>query len=209
VTKILLADDHPLVRQGLRRVLERERGFEIVAEVSDGAEAVEQVEAHDVDLAILDVAMERMTGLQAAEIIAKRHPRTRVLLLSMYDNDQYLFAAVRAGASGYILKSVADEEVVDACRAVLNGQGFLYPSTVGARTRELLERGGTESALTPREEEILKLVAEGHSSQTIAGMLFISVKTVERHRANIGDKLGIRDRVGLTRYAIRHGLAEP
>jgi DNA-binding NarL/FixJ family response regulator len=213
-TRILLADDHPLVRRGLRQVIEREPGFEVVAEASDGAEAVEKAEHSDVDLAILDVAMPRMTGLQAADQLAKRRPQTRVLLLSMYDNDQYLLAAARAGAAGYLLKSVADEQVVQACRDVLAGRPFLHPESVGTRTRQQLERirdGVDEPAgpLTPREAEVLKLVAEGHSSSEIAEILVISVKTVERHRANISDKLGIRDRVGLTRYAIREGLAEP
>lgn len=212
-TRILLADDHPLVRRGLRQVIEREPGLKVVAEASDGAEALEKAVAEEIDLAILDVAMPRMTGLQAAEQLARRRPQTRVLLLSMYDTDQYLFAAVRVGAAGYLLKSMADEEVVAACHAALRGQGFLYPSGTGARTREHLERlsRGEDAGdvLTPRELEVLKLVAEGHSSQEIAATLVISIKTVERHRANIIEKLGVRDRVGLTRYAIRRGLIEP
>jgi DNA-binding NarL/FixJ family response regulator len=212
--RILLADDHPLVRRGLRQVLEKEPGLVVVAEAADGAEAVEQAVREEVDLAILDVAMPRMTGLQAAEQLAKRRPQTRVLILSMYDTEQYLFAAARAGAAGYLLKSVADEEVVDACRAVLGGGPFLYPSGLGARARERLERLalGAEAAddvLTAREREVLKLVAEGYSSLQIAEALLISIKTVERHRANMIEKLGIRDRVGLTRYAIRRGLVEP
>jgi DNA-binding NarL/FixJ family response regulator len=213
--RILLADDHPLVRRGLRQVIEREADLEVVAEASNGAEAVEKAENAQVDLAILDVAMPRMTGLQAAHQLAKRRPQTRVLMLSMYDNDQYLLAAARAGAAGYLLKSLADEQVVQACRHVLAGTPFLYPENVGTRTREQLERirkGADyrqDGPLTPREAEVLKLVAEGHSSSDIANLLVISVKTVERHRANISDKLGIRDRVGLTRYAIRQGFTEP
>lgn len=214
MTRILLADDHALVRRGLRQVIELEPDLTVVAEAADGAEAVAKAEAEDVDLAILDIAMPRMTGLQAAEQLAKRRPGTRVILLSMYDTDQYLFAAVRSGAAGYLLKSMADEEIVDACRAAISGQPFLYPATAGKRTRERLERlRGTDQdeprVLTPREVEVLKLVAEGHSSQAIASTLVISLKTVERHRANIIEKLGIRDRVALTRYAIRQGLVEP
>jgi len=213
-TRILLADDHPLVRRGLRQVIEREPGFEVVAEAADGAEAVEKAESAEVDLAILDFAMPRMTGLQAADQLAKRRPQTRVLLLSMYDNDQYLLAAARAGAAGYLLKSVADDQVVQACKAVLAGRPFLYPDTVGPRTRAQLRRiregrDRGEGPLTAREVEVLKLVAEGHSSQDIAELLVISIKTVERHRANIGEKLDIHDRVALTRYAIRRGLTEP
>ncbi|HEY3542472.1 MAG TPA: response regulator transcription factor [Gaiellaceae bacterium] len=213
-TRILLADDHALVRRGLRQVIEKEPGLEVVAEASDGAEAVAKAEAADVDLAILDIAMPRMTGLQAAEQLAQRRPRTRVILLSMYDTDQYMLAAARIGAAGYLLKSMADEEIVDACHAVVRGRRFLYPATVGARTRERLERlqrgeDADAEVLTPRELEVLKLVGEGHSSRAIADTLVISIKTVEHHRANILEKLGVHDRVGLTRYAIRRGLVEP
>jgi DNA-binding NarL/FixJ family response regulator len=213
-TRILLADDHPLVRRGLRQVIEREPGLKVVAEASDGAEALRKAVTEEIDLAILDVAMPRMTGLQAAEQLARRRPQTRVLLLSMYDTDQYFFAAARAGASGYLLKSMADEEVVAACHAALRGESFLHPPGIGVRAREYLdhlsrgERVG-DDVLTPRELEVLKLVAEGHSSHEIAAILVISIKTVERHRANVIDKLGVRDRVGLTRYAIRRGLIEP
>ncbi len=213
-TRILLADDHTLVRRGLRLILDAERDLEVVAEAGDGAEAVGRALATEVDLAILDVAMPRRTGLQAAQQLAKRAPKVRVLMLSMYDNEQYLFEALKAGASGYVLKSVADRDLVEACRATMRGEPFLYPGAVTALIRDYLERGraGEEmpgDLLTPRESEILKLVAEGHSSREIAETLVISVKTVERHRANILEKLGMRDRVELTRYAIRRGLVEP
>jgi len=212
--RILVADDHPLVRSGLRQVIDREPDLAVVAEAADGAEAVERALAEEVDLAILDVAMPRLTGLQAAEELARRRPETVIVMLSMYDNEQYLLAAVRAGASGYLLKSVADEQVVAACRAVLRGERFLYPTTASARTRKYLEQldqgeVAPRDVLTRRESEVLKLVAEGRSSKEIAATLVISTKTVDRHRANIIEKLGVRDRVGLTRYAIREGLSEP
>jgi DNA-binding NarL/FixJ family response regulator len=210
--RILIADDHPLVRRGLRQVIEREPDLEVVAEAADGAEAVEKALAENVDLAILDVAMPRLTGLQAAEQLSKRSPSTRILLLSMYDTDQYLLAAHRVGVAGYLLKSLADEEVVAACRAVLRGESFVYHAAAARRIRELLVKvgdGSDATVLTSREREVLKLVAEGYSSRAIASTLVISPKTVEHHRANIIRKLGIRDRVDLTRYAIRHGLAEP
>jgi DNA-binding NarL/FixJ family response regulator len=212
-TRILIADDHALVRRGLRLVLDQEPDMRVVAEATDGAEAVEGALDPGVDLAILDVAMPRLTGIQAARELARRRPELKMLMLSMYDNEQFLFEALRAGASGYVLKSGADRDIVDACRATMRGQPFLYPSAVTALVRDFVDRGAGEDAsfdpLTPRELEILKLIAEANTSREIADTLVISVKTVERHRANIMEKLGMRDRVELTRYAIRRGLIEP
>jgi DNA-binding NarL/FixJ family response regulator len=210
VTRILIADDHGIVRSGLRRVLDAQSDLRVVAEAVDGAEAVEKALAEDVHLAILDVSMPRMTGIQAATELTKRKPELRVLMLSMYDSEQYLFEALRAGASGYVLKSGADEDIVDACRAAMRGESFLYPSAVNTLIRDYIERGEQEQPdiLTPRELEVLKLIAEAQTSKQIAEQLVISVKTVERHRQNILDKLGLRDRVELTRYAIRRGLIQ-
>jgi DNA-binding NarL/FixJ family response regulator len=212
VTRILLADDHAVVRKGLRLVLDAEPDLEVVAEASDGAEAVELALAEDVQLVILDVTMPRLTGIQAARELAERRPEVRTLMLSMHDNEQYFFEALKAGASGYVLKSAADRDLVEACRATMRGEPFLYPAAVTALIRDHLERGRENAdaeVLTPRELEVLKLVAEAHSSKEIAALLVISIKTVERHRANILQKLGMRDRVQLTRYAIRRGLVEP
>ena len=209
-TKILLADDHALVRRGLRLILDAEPDLTVVAEAADGAEAVALVGEGGIDLAILDIAMPRMTGLQAAREISARTPDVRILLLSMYDNEQYLFEALKAGASGYVLKSVADQDLLAACRATMRGEPFLYPAAVTALIRDHLRRDSVpERILTPREEEIVKLVAEGNSTKEIADLLVISAKTVDRHRANILAKLGMRDRLALTRYAIREGLVEP
>jgi DNA-binding NarL/FixJ family response regulator len=210
VTRILIADDHSLVRSGLKRVLEAQPDLRVVAEASDGAEAVEKALAEDVDLAILDVSMPRMTGIQAAAELIKRKPDMRLLMLSMYDSEQFLFESLKAGASGYVLKSAADEDIVDAARATMRGESFLYPSAVNTLVRDYVERGAEEQPdiLTPRELEVLKLIAEAHTSKEIAEELVISVKTVERHRQNILDKLGLRDRVELTRYAIRRGLIQ-
>ncbi|MFA1543196.1 response regulator [Actinomadura monticuli] len=212
-TRILLADDHALVRRGLRLILDAEPDMTVVAEASDGAEAIDALAAGGVDLAILDIAMPRMTGLQAAREIARRFPTVRMLILSMYDNEQYLFEALKAGASGYVLKSVADRDLLHAVRAAMRGEPFLYPGAVTALIREYLARDLDDDApggiLTPREEEIIKLIAEGYSSKRIAETLTISVKTVDRHRANILGKLGMRDRLELTKYAIRIGLVEP
>jgi DNA-binding NarL/FixJ family response regulator len=210
VTRVLLADDHPVVRNGLRELLNSEPDFRVVGEVDDGAQAVERALADDVDLVVLDVTMPRMTGLQAARELASRKPGLRILMLSMHENEQFLFEALRAGASGYVLKTAADRDLVNACRATMRGETFLYAGAVAALVREHLDRDATSlDPLTPRELEVVKLVAEGHTSDEIAGMLFISRKTVDRHRANILEKLGMRDRVDLTRYAIRRGLITP
>jgi DNA-binding NarL/FixJ family response regulator len=213
VTRILIADDFVVVRSGLRRLLDAKPDLEVVAEAADGHEAVEIALKEDIDLAILDVSMPRMTGIQAAAELHKRKPEIRVLMLSMHDSEQFLFEALKAGASGYVLKSGADTDIVDACRAAMRGDSFLYPSAVTTLVRDYVERGGRGEeqfdVLTPRELEVLKLIAEAHTSKEIAELLFISIKTVERHRQNILDKLGMRDRVELTRYAIRRGLIQP
>jgi DNA-binding NarL/FixJ family response regulator len=213
VTRILVADDHALVRSGLRQVLDAKPDLEVVAEAEDGAEAVEKALKEDVDLAILDVSMPRMTGIQAAGELHKRKPELKTLMLSMHDSEQFLFEALKAGASGYVLKSGADTDIVDAVRAAMRGESYLYPSAVTTLVRDYVDRGGRGEeqfdVLTPRELEVLKLIAEAYTSQQIADALFISIKTVDRHRQNILEKLGMRDRVELTRYAIRRGLIQP
>jgi DNA-binding NarL/FixJ family response regulator len=213
-TRILLADDHALVRRGVRLILESEPDLTVVAEAGDGAEALALARSHEIDLAVLDVAMPRMTGLQAAREISRRPAAPRILLLSMYDSDQYFFEALKAGACGYVLKSVADRDLVAACRAAVRGEPFIYPDALTALMREYLVRARRGerlpgSILTAREAEVVKLIAEGRSSKEIASLLVISIKTVERHRANILQKLEMRDRTQLTRYAIRTGLVEP
>jgi DNA-binding NarL/FixJ family response regulator len=211
-TRILIADDHPVVLRGLRNVLNAQPDLEVVAEATDGEQALQRaLSEEDLHLAILDISMPRMTGLQAAREITRRRPDLRVLMLSMHDNEQYLFEAIRVGASGYVLKTAVDRDLVEACRAAVRGEPFLYPGAVRALMREYLERasaGETLHELTPREEEVVKLVAEAHTNDEIAELLHISKKTVERHRANVLEKLGMRDRVELTRYAIRRGLVE-
>jgi DNA-binding NarL/FixJ family response regulator len=213
-TRVLLADDHTVVRDGLRTVLDSVPDLEVVAEAADGAEAVELALSEDVELAVLDVSMPRMTGLQAAHELARRKPELRVLILSMHDNEQYFFEALKAGASGYVLKTAANRDLIEACRATMRGEPFLYPAAVRALVRDYLDRASRgeetpEDPLTPRELEIVKLIAEGMTSEEIAEQLVISKKTVDRHRANVLEKLGMRNRVELTRYAIRRGLVEP
>jgi DNA-binding NarL/FixJ family response regulator len=212
--RILLADDHALVRSGLRLILDAEPDLQVVAEAADGHQALAELNRTPADLAILDIAMPRMTGLQAAREINRTHPHVRILILSMYDNEQYFFEALKAGASGYVLKSVADRDLLEACRATLRGEPFLYAGAVTALIRDYLHRARhgealPDTILTPREEEVLKLIAEGYSTREIASTLNISAKTVDRHRTNTLAKLGLRDRLALTRYAIRAGLIEP
>jgi DNA-binding NarL/FixJ family response regulator len=213
-TRILVADDHPIVLRGLKTVLNAQPDCEVVAEARDGEEAVALALTEDIHLAILDISMPRKTGLQAAREITHRKPEVRVLMLSMHDNEQYLFEAIKVGAAGYVLKSAVDRDLVEACRAAMRGEPFLYPGAVRALMREYVERARAGDVLraellTPREEEVVKLVAEAHTNEEIGELLFISKKTVERHRANILEKLGMRDRVELTRYAIRRGLVQP
>jgi len=211
VTRILVADDHPIVRSGLKTVLDAQPDLEVVAEAEDGAEAVKKGLAEDIHLAILDVAMPKLTGVQAAAELHKQRPELKLLMLSMYDSEQFLFESLKAGASGYVLKSDADHDIVDACRRTMRGQSFLYPSAIATLVRDYVKRGRPDEQfdiLTARELQVLKLIAEAHTSKEIAKELVISIKTVERHRQNILDKLGMSDRVELTRYAIRRGLIQ-
>jgi DNA-binding NarL/FixJ family response regulator len=210
--RLLLADDHTLVRSGLRRILDAEPDLEVVAEAADGAEALQLALSHDLELAVLDISMPKLTGLQAARRIREQRPDLQVLILSMHDNEEFFFEAIRAGAAGYVLKTAAEQDLADACRAAVRGEPFLYPGAIGALIRDYLARApgeGPAEELTPRETEVVKLIAEGHTSREIAAVLSISEHTVERHRANVLEKLHLKDRVALTRYAIRRGLVEP
>ena len=209
--RILVADDHGIVRAGIRLLLERQPGLDVVAEADDGVDAVERALAVRPNLCILDVAMPRMTGLQAARAIRSQLPDTRVLMLSMHDDERYLFEALKAGASGYVLKREADQDLVGAGRAVGRGEAFLTNAAERSIIRQWMADGadGPAVALTPREEEVVKLIAEAHTNAQIAETLHVSEKTVESHRANLFCKLGMRDRVELVRYAIRRGLVEP
>jgi DNA-binding NarL/FixJ family response regulator len=210
----LLADDHAVVRRGLRMVLDAEPDLEVVAEAGDGVEAVARGLQGDIDLAIVDISMPRMTGLHVVKELHARRGELSILILSMHQNEQYLYEALKAGASGYVLKTVADRDLVEACRAAMRGEPFLYPGAMTPLIRDYLERARMgeplrDEPLSSREQEVVKLIAEGYSSKQIAQALMISDKTVERHRANVLEKLGMHDRVELTRYAIRRGLVEP
>ena len=211
--RILLADDHAVVRRGLRLVLEAEPDLRVVVEASDGIEAMQAALRHEVDLAILDITMPRLTGLHAARELRRLQPKLRILILSMHENERYLHEAVKAGARGYVAKAAADRDLVEACRAVMRGETFLSTGTTTHLAEDFPYRAEDplhgDDPLSPREEQVAKLVAEGYTSKDIAAALVISEKTVERHRANILEKLDIPGRVELTRYAIRRGLIEP
>jgi len=208
--RILVADDHGIVRSGIKLLLERQADLQVVAEATDGVEAVEQALATHPDLCILDVGMPRKTGLQAAREIRSFLSETRVLMLSMHDDEHYLFEALKAGAAGYVLKREADQDLVGAVRAVGRGEAFLTNAAERSIIRDWMTGNATgpNIPLTPREEEVVKLIAEAHTNAQIAQVLHLAEKTVESHRANVLRKLGMRDRVELVRYAIRRGLVE-
>jgi len=208
--RILIADDHGIVRGGLKLLIERQPDMQVVAEADDGVAAFEQALATRPDLCVLDVSMPRMTGLQAARQIRAHLPETQVLALSMHDDERYVFDALKAGASGYVLKREVDQALLNAIRAVSRGDAFLTNAVERTIVREWMSdsSSGPEEPLTPREQEVLKLISEAFTNKQIAETLHLAEKTVESHRANLLRKLGMRDRVELVRYAIRRGLTE-
>lgn len=208
--RVLIADDHGIVRSGLRMLIDRQRDMSVVAEASDGVDALKMTQAEHPDVAVLDVSMPRMTGLQAAREIRAHSPDTRVLLLSMHDDERYFFEGLQAGAAGYVLKRAADTDLIDALRTVAAGRTFLSDDAQATLMHAWQEgRAEPEDPLTPRELEVVKLIAEAFTNRQIADTLQVSEKTVESHRSNLLAKLGMRDRVELVRYAIRRGLVEP
>jgi DNA-binding NarL/FixJ family response regulator len=209
VISVLIADDHGIVRSGLSMLIDRQADMEIAGEAEDGIEAVAGCLAHHPDVALLDVSMPRLTGLHAARQIKAQMPDLAVLMLSMHEDDAYFFESLEAGASGYVSKRGADADLIGAIRTVAEGRTFLSSRTQQALMRQWLEDGAPAEDLTPRELEVVKLIAEAYTNRQIADALNLSEKTVESHRANVLSKLGMRDRVELVRYAIRRGLVEP
>ena len=204
---ILVADDHPVVRHGVRTLLETNPGWKVVAQASDGREAVRKVQELKPDLAVLDVGMPRLNGLESARQIAGCSPETRVLILSMYDTDEVVDKAVASGAKGFVRKSEAEVDLVDAVRAVLNDKLF-FPASAAVAFGPRRNRNQTspERRLTPRERELLQLIAEGWSNKEVASILGISRRTVENHRARMMRKLGLRSLSELVRYAVRQKI---
>ena len=206
---VLIADDHGIVRSGLRMLLERQSDIRVVGEAADGVEALAVAQAEHPDVAVLDVSMPRMTGIQAAREIGAYAPDTRVLLLSMHDDERYFLEGLEAGAAGYVLKRAADTDLIEAVRTVASGRRFFSGQGQQKLAREWTEgRGEADEQLTPRELEVVKLIAEAHTNKQIAETLQVSEKTVESLRSHVFAKLGMRDRVELVRYAIRRGLVE-
>lgn len=202
--RVLLADDHALVRHGLRLIVDAHPRLDVVAEAGDGQEAIEVLQQTSVDLVIMDLTMPRLGGMEAMRRIKRRWPDTAVLVLSMHDNEQLVHEALESGADGYVLKSAVDQDLLTACLTVLDGRRFLH----GPAPERTEVAAGPLDVLTPRETEVLKLIAEGASTREIAAALTVAESTVENHRTNILAKLGMRDRVELTRFAIRVGLTE-
>ena len=211
---LILADDHAVVRSGLRMLLEAQPDIEIRAEAETGQEAVSKVRSLRPDVILMDIQMPDLNGIEATKQIKKLAPETAVLALTMHEDDQYFFEMLQAGASGYLPKRAAPDELVTAIRTVARGEVFLYPSLATRLVQDFLKRGNVDQEqeiydqLTPREREVLILIAEGLSNGEIADKLVISIKTVDRHRENIMRKLNMHNRIELVKYAIRTGLIE-
>jgi DNA-binding NarL/FixJ family response regulator len=209
-TRVILVDDHTLVRAGIRSLMDGMEGFNVVAEASDGREALAAIVLHKPDIVLMDIAMKNLNGLETTVQIKRDFPDTRVIILSMHATGDYVQQAIRAGASGYLLKDAATAELGIAVQAVMRGEVYLSPA-VSKQVVEsyMLRPGGDKSSveqLTPRQREVLKMIAEGHSTKEIAYRMGVSVKTVETHRTQLMERLDIRDVAGLVRYAIRVGL---
>ncbi len=206
--KILVVDDHAIMRDGIRALLGLHSDIEIVGEASEGLEAIEKTRELSPDVVLMDIAMPGMDGLEATRRIKKKNPAMKVLVLSQYDSKEYVLSAIKAGVSGYVPKKALGTELVSAIRTVQQGNSYLYPSAAAAVINDYLKRADDEpyDRLTAREREILKLIADGHTSREIADSLYISLKTVLGHRTKIMEKLGIHNRTELIKYAIRKGL---
>jgi two-component system, NarL family, response regulator NreC len=213
--RVLLADDHTIVRQGVKMILSNEPDIEVVGEAEDGRAAVEMAKKLKPDVAVLDISMPGIDGIEATRQIKAALPNIHTLALTMHDDDTYVFQVLKAGGSGYVLKRAAASDLVQAIHAARRGKAFLYPALAKAVVADYLKRvesgEGRESydGLTEREREVLTLVAEGATNHEISEKLYISIKTVQTHRTHIMEKLGLHDRTMLVRYAVRKGLIDP
>ncbi len=213
--RLLLVDDHGLIREGLRAVLESSREMKVVGEAANGLEAIERFRELRPDVTLLDIGMPGVDGLAACRRIRAEHPNARILILTVHAEEQFFFEALRAGAHGYVLKRSTGDDLRQAIRTVAQGRTWLSPELAGSLVEDFVNRArageGDQAlgALSAREREVLKLVAEGHTNAEVAKLLSISPKTVQTHRAHAMEKLGLHERTGLVRYAIRTGLVEP
>jgi two-component system, NarL family, response regulator NreC len=212
--RVLLAEDHTIVRQGICALLKSEPDLEVIGEASDGLEAIELAKKLIPDVVLMDIAMRNLNGLEATRKIKKLFPHMKVLVLTMYENEEWIFQILKAGASGYLIKDSAMTDLTSAIRAIHQGDSYLSPSISKKvideyiRKAEIGEKNCVDDLLSNREREILQLIAEGDSVPKIASLLCISKKTVEAHKTHIMEKLNIRDKVGLIKYAIRTGLTK-
>ncbi len=211
--KVLIADDHTILRQGIKALLDNQKGIEVIGEAKDGREVLKAVENSMPDVVLMDIAMPGLNGLEATRRIKKKFPAMKVLVLTMYTNEEYIFQVLNAGANGYLVKETAFQDLISAIEAVYRNEAFMSPSISKKVIDSYIQRvqGGEEQTgeiLTAREREVLQLIAEGNSSKKIAEILFISPKTVETHRAHLMEKLNIHNRAGLVKYAIRKGMVE-
>jgi two-component system response regulator NreC len=215
VVRILIAEDHAIVREGIRMILATQPDFEVIGEAADGAEALVLVDDLHPDVVVMDISMPGMNGVDATRAIRKTHPEVHVLILTMHEEESFVFQLLQLGASGYVLKRAAATDLVDAVRAASRGEAFLYPAVARSLVQDYLEnvrtgrRSPRQDGLTDREREVLVLIAEGLTNAQIADKLFISVKTVQTHRTHIMEKLDLHDRGHLVRYAVRKGLIQP
>lgn len=213
VIRVLLVDDHTILREGIRSLLAEHEHLQVVGEASDGREAVEKVEELQPDVVLMDISMPELNGIQATKAIKERSPDTKILILTMHDEEGYIYPIFKAGASGYVVKRTATRELVSAVEAVMEGNTIMHPSVAetliyeeGAKSEDGEVDADFYDGLTERELEVLTLIAEGLTNREIADKLYISIKTVQAHRANIMEKLDLHDRVALTKYAIKKGL---
>ena len=211
--KVLVADDHTILRQGIKSLLANEEEIEVIGEAKDGREALTIIEETLPDVILMDIAMPGLNGLEATRRIKKKFPRMKVLVLTMYTNEEYIFQILNAGANGYLVKETAFQDLISAIKAVYKNEAFMSPSISKKVINSYIKRAQNDEevtceVLTTREREILQLIAEGNSSKKIAELLFISPKTVETHRTHIMDKLNIHNRTGLVKYAIRKGIVD-
>ena len=207
--EVLIVDDHAILRAGLRTLLNLQPDMEVVGEAAEGLEAVEKVKRLEPDVVLMDITLPGLEGLEVAKKLKKTHPDVKVLILTMHEDRRFLYSALKAGASGYVVKRAADTELIDAIRAAYRGDVFLHPSMAKIVAEDYVEQAGTEKGLSDREREVLRLIAEGRTYKEMAKVLGVSVKTIETYRERIKEKLGLHTRAEMVRYALEKGLVGP